>query len=634
MKPMSLRQKLLIAGILCIAVPLVVLSIFTYSKAKSESTKSAEANAINTSRIIALAVKDILTGNLQTLQGFSLNPIVVKTVQGDSENVGKANDLLKEFNKKLGEIYEVIFIADLSGNIIADSTDGGYKGINVADREYWKKAAQGTPNVGDMIISKKTQQPVLPLGCPVVDEHGKVVGVVSGALKADSIINIVTKFKLSDTSYSFMLDHAGTVIAHPDKSLIMKLNAKQTQGLEDLGNKMTGGQEGLVRYVFKGTEKIAAYTPVGINGWSVATTQNIFEFMKTATAIRNSTIIVAVLFLLIGVVAIYFLATSIAKPIFRISRGLMEGADQVATAAEEVSASSQSLAEGASEQAASIEETSSALEELASMTRQNAANAEQSASLMRHTVQAVDEAHRAMNQIGQAMAEIARASDETQKIIKTIDEIAFQTNLLALNAAVEAARAGEAGAGFAVVADEVRSLAIRAAEAAKNTASLIEQTANRVREGVQVVERATQAFSEVKESTAKVGNLIQEVSEASREQTEGIEQINKAVSELDKVVQRNAATAEEAAAASEELNAQAFQMRDYVSQLMVIVGGRTNGSIKVSSMAVSKNGTEKVSAVTKLLAKKKESPKLAVKTSESGGKEVSPESVIPLDDDF
>jgi len=492
---------------------------------------------------------------------------------------------------------------------------------------------QGKPVIENMIISKKTQEPVLPIGVPLVNDDGKVVGVLAGALKADSIINLITKFKASETSYSFMVDQTGTVIAHPDKSLIMKLNAKQTAGLEELGNKMTSGQEGLVKYFFKGSEKIAAVCPVGINGWSIGTTQGVSEFMKTATTIRNSTAMVAVVFLIIGIIGIYFVARSITTPILRISKGLMEGADQVTTAAEEVSASSQGLAEGASEQAASIEETSSALEELASMTRQNAANADQSASLMQHTVQAVETAHSAMSQISQSMNEIARASDETQKIIKTIDEIAFQTNLLALNAAVEAARAGEAGAGFAVVADEVRSLAMRAAEAAKNTANLIEHTTNRVREGVQVVEKAVQAFAEVKNSTAKVGELIAEVSAASREQAEGIDQINKAISELDKVVQKNAATAEEAAAAAEELNAQAFQMRDYVAQLLLIIGVKDSIGIQQKQDKATKalGSIKKIAPVSKTTSAPQ---KAELKPAETKGKEVSPEAVIPLDEDF
>lgn len=622
---MSLRRKLLISGVLCVVIPVLTLSILTYSKAKTESTKSAETNALNVSKLIARAVKDSIVSQLKTMEIFSLNPVIIKAVQGDVESLDNAGNLLKEFNKRLDNSYEVVFVADTSGNIIADSTDGGYRNINISDREYWKKAIQGTSNVENMVISKKTQQPVLPFGVPIKDDQGKVIGILAGALKAESLIELVTKLKTSETSYSFMLDQNSTVIAHPDKNLIMKLNAKQTQGLEELGNKMTSGQEGLVKYVFKGSQKIAAYAPVGINGWSVGTTQSVSEFMTTAINIRNATLVVSAVFLIAAVVLIYILSASITRPIFRISKGIMEGANQVSTASEEVSASSQSLAEGASEQAASIEETSSALEELASMTRQNASNADQSSSLMKQTIHAVESAHGAMNQIAQAMTEIAKAGDETQKIIKTIDEIAFQTNLLALNAAVEAARAGEAGAGFAVVADEVRSLAMRAAEAAKNTATLIERTRSKVYEGVQVVQRASQSFDEVKDSVRKVGELIAEVSEASREQAEGIEQINKAISELDKVVQRNAATAEETAAAAEELNAQAFQMRDYITQLLQIIGAK-------NSLAHQKLVTksEKTVPSRKLPQVKKEPPKVP----EPKGKEVSPEAVIPINEDF
>jgi methyl-accepting chemotaxis protein len=266
---------------------------------------------------------------------------------------------------------------------------------------------------------------------------------------------------------------------------------------------------------------------------------------------------------------------SITKPINIISENIKQGAQQVSMGSNQLANTSQSLAAGASQQAASIEETSASIEEMSAMTKQNAENANHADILTKDAVEAITKADDTMRDLTISMDEISKSGEQISKIIKTIDEIAFQTNLLALNAAVEAARAGEAGAGFAVVADEVRNLAMRAADAAKDTSVLIEGTVKKVGEGSEMVAKTNEAFKEVSISTGKVGGLVSEIAAASNEQSQGIEQINIAVSEMDRVVQQNAASAEESASTSEEMNAQAEVMNDMVNDLVILNKGKS-----------------------------------------------------------
>jgi len=294
-------------------------------------------------------------------------------------------------------------------------------------------------------------------------------------------------------------------------------------------------------------------------------------------------LITLVIVIIFGTLAAFVMHFQIIAPLVRVLHKLTGVSDQVRGTSQQMSAGSQSIAEGSSEQAASIEETSSALEELSATTRNNAGHAENANELAAQTRHAAETGAAGMDQMNKAMSEIQAASGNIAKIIKTIDEIAFQTNLLALNAAVEAARAGSAGMGFAVVAEEVRNLAKRSAQAAKETAAIIEDSIQKSEHGAQVSADVARHFQEITEKARRVDDLIAQIAAASKEQNQGIGQLNTAVREMDSVTQTNAANAEESAAVAVELNSQADSLRGIIAELSGLLSGKSETKVAESS---------------------------------------------------
>lgn len=242
-----------------------------------------------------------------------------------------------------------------------------------------------------------------------------------------------------------------------------------------------------------------------------------------------------------------------------------ESADQVSSGSEQVSGGAQALSQGATEQASSVEELAATIHMISEQINENAENAHEANDRTDIAVGEMNQANDKMKELVGAMDEISNSSDATQKIIKTIEDIAFQTNILALNAAVEAARAGAAGKGFAVVADEVRNLAGKSAEAAKNTTSLIENTVAAINKGNSLVTDVADKMSNVMEASAAVADLNMKISDASKQAADSVTQVTVGIEQISSVVQTNSATAEQSAAASQELSGQASMLKEMVS---------------------------------------------------------------------
>lgn len=257
---------------------------------------------------------------------------------------------------------------------------------------------------------------------------------------------------------------------------------------------------------------------------------------------------------------------------------LQEAVYQIAVASQQVFKTSQSLAEGVTRNVVSIDSTSSSIKNIADNARRALDNSDMMTQSADKSITAIKDVHKPLRETNACMKRIGEAGAEAVKIIKTSDEIAFQINLLALNAAVEAARAGEVGAGFAVVAEEVRNLAMRSAEAARDTERIIGEMVREINEGIELIDRTLKAFYVLGDEAKNTNVYIRAIDASVKELAPSIARINDAIVEIEKFTHQTAASAQETASAADELSAQSNQVDILIDSIVKMFN--SNGGVK------------------------------------------------------
>ena len=542
---------------------------YSMSRNALEKTLNAQMNDICSTTVAS--VERWIDTKRAELNNLAGDPDIIALLANDASSAAALERLNTGYVRAFQTIggIEAINLMDAAGNVIAASSPETIGKINLKDRSYFQEAMAGKPAISDVLTSRRTGVPIVSLAVPVKNGTG-VRGVMSIVVDLGVFSSsLVSPIKVLDTGYAYLYDAAGIVIAHPDKAKIMKV--KMTDN--DWGKRILEAGNGTIDYTFEGSRRIVTFRTSPQLKWGVVTVAMDSELNAPMRRMAWTVFLLGLIAVGLGAGITFFVTLTITRPLALLSEQMTEGASYTVNAATQVSNSSQSLAQGASEQAAAIEETSSSLEELSSMTKNNTDGAHKAKDLARNARTAAESGVTDMTEMEHAMGALKKSSDEIAKIIKTIDEIAFQTNILALNAAVEAARAGEAGMGFAVVADEVRNLAQRSAQAAKETASMIDDAITNTARGVAISTKVGKSLNEIVVQVRQFDEVAGQVATASGEQSQGISQVNTAVAQMDKVTQTNAASAEESAGAAEELNSQAATLNKMAVDLRALVEG-------------------------------------------------------------
>lgn len=618
MKMTSIKFRLVSGGITLVLLPLLVIGFLSISKSSTALSTLSKNQAENIAADLSRLADNILTEKMKLAEVISADRLVVSVlgtvkqlgVNGAKEQIMELHQSLGATFSKMGAAYQGIFVTDAAGNIFTGVLEGGaeYKGINIADRTYFQNAkATGKTIIGDLARSEATSKLISVICAPVKSESQEFVGTLGVVLKVEFLTGLISGRKIGTTGYGFMTDKNGLILAHPVAENILKLDVTKLTGMEAFVKKMLAGEKGVDEYTFKGVDKIAGYAPLSVTNWYVAATQDAAEFLSAAHSIRNLSLVVTLVSMLLTIVAVAYSAGLIVKPLNKAIASLKDiaqgegdltmrldakskdevgelgywfntfieklqgivkriaensslvnaSSNQLSSIANELSSGAEDTSQRAANVATASEEMSANLNNVAVAMEQSSTNVNMVAAAAEEMTSTITEiaenAERARSVSSKAVDQAKRASNKMEelgeaamrigKVTETITEISEQTNLLALNATIEAARAGEAGRGFAVVANEIKDLAKQTAQATLDIKNQINDVQQTTEASVTEINQISEVISGVNDIVATIAAAVEEQTAATREIANNIAQASQGIQEVNENVSQSSTVA-------------------------------------------------------------------------------------------
>lgn len=626
---MNIRNKFLLPTLLLIIVGMGVSATISYVKSKNALSASLLDNIQQRADSTATSLESWIRDRQLDLKSWSSEEIYLKATKpsiiGKAARVS-ANEKLLRLKSDYG-YYEDLFLADARGEIIASSARATIGKINVKDRTYFKSALTGNAFVSDAAVSRGSGNPVFFIAAPVID-NSQVKGVLTGVVSIDSFSGqFIDPIKIGRSGYAFAINKSGLIIAHPVASIIMK----QSIGELDFGRQMLAQKNGLIPYIDEGVKKQVAFKSVEGQEWIVGVNVPEAEILAPVKSLGRINLLVATVVIAIGTVLIFFVTSTVVKPINRVVAGLRDAAEgdgdltkridikrtdevgelarwfntfiekiqhtisEVAQNAQNLTNSSKELANIAGHLSENSDQTSgkavtvSAASEQMSTTISSAAGSmDKTASNLSIVASGAEEmtatigeiagntekgrqiAEEAVGQTTHASAQIQDLGDaavQIGKVVETITEISEQVNLLALNATIEAARAGDAGKGFAVVANEIKELAKQTSTASDEIKHQIKGIQNSTQGTVAEINSIANVVGQVNELVSTIAAAVEEQSVTTKDIAGNVARASEGVGEVNTTISEGSKAANAIAADIADVTQAADEMTNSSSQV-------------------------------------------------------------------